>query len=330
MSFSFSKKNPFVAPKIRVVFMGTPDFAAYFLQAMIQNEYQIVSVFTQPDKPKGREQETVFSPVKTIAVSNKIPVEQPVKITDVEIKKLHDLKPDLVIVAAYGRILPKAFLDIPGFGCINVHPSLLPKYRGASPIQNALLNGETETGVSIMLMDAGMDTGDILAQKSLPVDPNDTTATLEEKLAIEAVPLLMETIPLFIKRKIESRKQNMAEATLCELIEREDGRIFWNQSAEKIYDRYRAFTPWPGIFTYWKKGTTGMPLRLKLITISYQKNDPAITHAYGEVFEVGEKIGISTDSGIIFPESVQIEGKAVTSIQDFVRGYPNFIGSILE
>lgn len=330
MPFSFIKKNPFAAPKIRVVFMGTPEFAASFLQAMIQNKYQIVSVFTQPDKPQGRDQETVFSPVKTIAVSNKIPVEQPTKITEAEIQKLRDLKPDLVVVAAYGRILPKAFLDIPGFGCINVHPSLLPKYRGASPIQNALLNGETETGVSIMLMDAGMDTGDVLSQKSLPIDADDTATTLEEKLAIEAVPLLMETIPLFIKRKIEPRRQENEEATLCELIEREDGRIFWNQPAQKIYDRYRAFTPWPGIFTYWKKSATGMPLRLKLIAISYQKNNPAIAHSYGEVFEVGEKIGIGTDSGIIFPESVQMEGKAVVPIRDFVRGYPNFIGSILE
>ena len=310
--------------------MGTPDFAASFLQALIQNEYHVISVFTQPDKPQGREQETVFSPVKTIAVANKIPVEQPVKITESEIEKLKELKPDLIIVAAYGRILPKAFLDVPGFGCINVHPSLLPKYRGASPIQNAILNGETETGISIMLMDAGMDTGPILSQKSHPIDPNDTTITLEQKLSIEAVPLLMETIPLFIKRKIEPREQDSNEATLCELIEREDGRIFWNQSAERIYNRYRAFTPWPGIFTYWKKTADGMPLRLKLITISHQKNNPAITRPYGEVFEVGEKIGISTDLGIIFPESVQLEGKDTVSIQDFVRGYPNFIGSVLE
>lgn len=330
MPFSFIKKNIFSSPKIRVVFMGTPDFAASFLQALIQNEYHVISVFTQPDKPQGRDQETVFSPVKTIAVANKIPVEQPLKITETEIEKLKEMKPDLIIVAAYGRILPKAFLDVPGFGCINVHPSLLPKYRGASPIQNAILNGETETGISIMLMDAGMDTGPILSQKSHPIDPNDTTITLEQKLGIEAVPLLMETIPLFIKRKIDPREQDSNEATLCELIEREDGRIFWNQSAEKIYNRYRAFTPWPGIFTYWKKTPDGMPLRLKLIMISHQKNNPAITRPYGEVFEVGEKIGISTDLGIIFPESVQLEGKDTVSIQDFVRGYPNFIGSVLE
>ncbi len=330
MPFSFIKKNIFSSPKVRIVFMGTPDFAAAFLQAMIQEKYQIVAVFTQPDKPQGREQETVLSPVKTIAVSNNIQVEQPMKITETEIEKLKDLKPDLLVVAAYGRILPKAFLDVPGFGCINVHPSLLPKYRGASPIQNALLHGETETGVTIMLMDAGMDTGAILSQKSVPIDPEDTAATLEQKLTIEAVPLLMETIPLFVKRKIEPRVQDDGEATLCELIEREDGRIFWNQSAQKIYDRYRAFTPWPGIFTYWKKNESGMPLRLKLISVSYQKNNPALSHSYGEVFEVGEKVGIGTDEGIIFPESVQLEGKETTSISDFVRGYPNFIGSILE
>lgn len=310
--------------------MGTPDFAAAFLQALIQGKYQVVSVFTQPDKPQGREHETVFSPVKTIAVPNNIPVEQPTKISDAEIEKAEDLEPDLIIVAAYGKILPKKFLDTAKRGCINVHPSILPKYRGASPIQNALLNGETKTGVSIMLMDAGMDTGPILAQKPLSIDPNDTAITLEQKLITEAVPLLMETLPRFIKGEIEPTPQDAAEATLCELIEREDGRIFWNQSAENIYNRYRAFTPWPGVFSYWKKSEGGLPLRLKFIALSYQKNNPAIARSYGEVFEVGEKIGISTDCGIIFPESVQLEGKEMLPIKDFVRGYPQFIGSVLE
>lgn len=330
MPFSFTEKNIFEPPKIRVVFMGTPDFAAAFLQALIQNKYQIVSVFTQPDKPQGREQETVFSPVKTLAVSNTIPVEQPTKITDDEIDKLEDLKPDLIIVAAYGKILPKKFLDVAKLGCINVHPSILPKYRGASPIQNAILNGETETGISIMLMDAGMDTGPVLATRPFAIDPEDTTGTLEQKLVTEAVPLLIETIPRFLRGEIEPTAQDSSSATLCELIEREDGHIFWNESAQKISDRYRAFTPWPGVFAYWKKSTGGMPLRLKIIRLSYQKNNPAIARSYGEVFEVGEKIGIATDLGIIFPEIVQLEGKEVTSISDFVRGYPQFIGAILE
>lgn len=330
MPFSFTKKNIFEAPKIRIVFMGTPDFAAAFLQALIQNKYQIVAVFTQPDKPQGREHETIFSPVKTIAVPNNIPVEQPVKITDAEIEKLEGMEPDLIIVAAYGKILPKKFLDVAALGCINVHPSLLPKYRGASPIQNALLHGDTETGVSIMLMDAGMDTGPVLAQKTLTIDPNDTAETLEQKLITDAVPLLIETIPRFIKGEVTPVEQDPSHATLCELIEREDGRIFWNQDAKSIFDRYRALTPWPGLFTYWKKSAEGSPLRLKIILLSYQKNDPAIKHSYGEVFEVGEKIGIATDLGVIFPETVQLEGKEVVPIRDFVRGYPQFIGSILE
>lgn len=330
MPFSFTEKNIFDPPKIRVVFMGTPDFAAAFLQALIQNKYQIVSVFTQPDKPQGREQETVFSPVKTLAVSNTIPVEQPARITDDEIEKVEDMKPDLIIVAAYGKILPKKFLDVAKLGCINVHPSLLPKYRGASPIQNAILNGETETGISIMLMDAGMDTGPVLATRPFSIDPDDTTSTLEQKLTAEAVPLLIETLPRFIRGEIEPQAQDSAEATLCELIEREDGRIFWNQAAQKIYDRYRALTPWPGVFVYWKKGAGSTALRLKIIRLSHQKNNPAIARSYGEVFEVGEKIGIATSLGIIFPESVQLEGKDIVSIADFVRGYPQFIGSILE
>jgi methionyl-tRNA formyltransferase len=330
MPFSFTNNTAFEAPKIRIVFMGTPEFSAAFLQALIQNKYQVVSVFTQPDKPQGRDQETVFSPVKTLAVSNNIPVEQPMKITDAEIDKLKDLKPDLLIVAAYGRILPQKFLDIAGFGCINVHPSLLPKYRGASPIQNALLNGETETGVSIMLMDAGMDTGPVLAQSPIAIDPDDTAITLEQKVTIEAVPLLMATLPQFIKQEIEPQPQDNAEATLCELIEREDGRIFWNQNAEAIYNRYRAFTPWPGVFAYWKKTAESLPLRIKLIKLSFQKNDPALPHTYGEIFEVGEKVGIATGGGIIFLETVQLEGKDALPIREFLRGYPNFIGSTLE
>ncbi len=330
MPFSFTEKNIFEPPKIRVVFMGTPDFAAAFLQALIQNKYQIVSVFTQPDKPQGRDQATIFSPVKTLAVANNIPVEQPTKITDEEIDRLEDMKPDLLIVAAYGKILPKKFLDVAKLGCINVHPSMLPKYRGASPIQNAILNGETETGISIMLMDAGMDTGPVLAAIPFPIDPDDTASTLEQKLITEAVPLLIDTLPRFIRGEREPKEQDSSSATLCQLIEREDGRIFWNEPAQKIYDRYRALTPWPGVFAYWKKNPNGMALRLKIIRLSYQKNNPAIARSYGEVFEVGEKIGIATNTGIIFPESVQLEGKEITSISDFVRGYPQFIGSILE
>lgn len=310
--------------------MGTPEFSEVFLQAVIQAKYNLVAVYTRPDKPQGREQELVASPVKILALGNHIPVEQPIKFDEAAIEKLKSYKPDLIIVAAYGRILPQAVLDLPGFGCVNVHPSLLPKYRGPSPIQNALLNGETVTGITIMLMDAGMDTGHILSQKTVGIDAGETALQLEKKLALEGIELLLETLPRWIKRELEPVPQKNEDATLCELIEREDGRIFWNENAETIYNKYRAFDPWPGVFAYWKKSGSSQPLRIKFPTISIIKSDPETKHIFGEVFEIGEKIGIQTGAGVLCPETIQLEGKEPVSSSEFLRGYPNFIGSILE
>jgi methionyl-tRNA formyltransferase len=315
-------------PKVRVVFMGTPPLASAILEALLAENYNIIGIVTKPDKPAGRKREISESPVKLIALEKNLPLLQPEKIDDLVIEQLRAWRPDLIIVAAYGKILPQMVLDIPGFGCINFHPSLLPKWRGAAPIQNAILSGATETGVTIMLMDRGMDTGDILRQIAVPIDPTDTTQSLTKKLTESGIKLLLETLPLWIERQITPQKQDGSLATLCQIIERADGHIIWTDDAESIYNRYRALFPWPGVYTYWKKKDD--LLRLKLITLSYQKHNPQVMNPLGTVFEIGEKIGIQTTAGIIFLEEVQLEGKSSMSIHEFLRGNETFIGSSLE
>ncbi len=314
--------------KLRVVFMGTSDLSEKILEALLINEYNVIGVFTKVDKKTGRKQELTSPKVKLLAEKHSLPIFQPTTFKNPEaIKQLRDLKPDLIVVAAYGKILPKTVLEIPGFGCLNVHVSLLPKYRGPSPIQNALLNGETETGTTLMLMDEGVDTGDILAQRKLAIARTDTTASLMLKLAEQGAELLLETLPLWIERKIKPTKQDHFHASLCQLIEREDGHIFWVKEAQSIYNRYRALTPWPGIFTYWKNETT--TVRLKLISIELQKENSQQARPCGEVFEIGCDIGVQTVKGVILLKELQKEGKKATDIRSFINGHPKFIGSIL-
>lgn len=313
--------------KLRTVFMGTSGFAKEILESLFNENYNLVGVFTKPDAKIGRNQEVTESPVKKLALENNVPVFQPQKFDDPVISEFKNLKPDLVIVAAYGKILPKKVLETPGFGCINIHPSLLPKFRGPSPIQNALLLGEKETGTTIMLMDEGMDTGNILTQKIIPIENTDTAETLAKKLSSLSIQLLLETIPLWIERKIEPTAQDKTQATLCQLIEREDGKIIWEQEAQSIYNRYRALYPWPGIFTFWKNKDS--LLRIKLISIELQENDPQSHHKTGEVFESGESLGVQTIKGVILLKELQLEGKKTMSAKDFSNGYPDFIGSIL-
>lgn len=308
--------------------MGTPALSASILTALLEKHYNIVGVVTKADKPVGRKKEITASPVKEVALQHEIPLLQPEKIDATTLEQLRSWKPDLIIVAAYGKILPQEVIDLPGFGCLNFHPSLLPLWRGAAPIQNALLSGATETGVTIMLMDRGMDTGDILQQVILPIAPEDTSDTLTEKLVTAGTELLLSTLPLWVERKLTPLKQDGSRATLCQLIEREDGHIIWTDEAESIYNRFRALTPWPGIFTYWKKGDD--LLRLKILGLTYQKQNPQTMRPLGQVFEIGEKVGVQTTTGIIFLETVQLEGKGPLTIKEFLRGNDGLVGSFLE
>ncbi|MFZ2834926.1 MAG: methionyl-tRNA formyltransferase [Candidatus Moraniibacteriota bacterium] len=314
--------------KLRVIFMGTSDFADKILKSIIAEKYNVISVYTQPDKKVGREQTLEKTAVKITAETKKIPVFSPTRFGDTEIAQLEEQKPDILIVAAYGKILPKKVLEMAGFGAINIHASLLPEYRGPSPIQNAILDGEKETGVTIMLMDTGIDTGKILSQKKITIGPDEKSAELSTRLAELSIKLLLETIPLWIRRKIEPIEQDESKATLCQLIERSDGKVMWTNAAQDIYNQYRAFFTWPGIFTYWQKDSSLS--RIKLNKINFKDKSPSETHHIGEVFILEEKVVVQTGKGIILLEELQKEGKTNIKINDFVNGNPEFIGSILK
>ena len=260
---------------------------------------------------------------------NNITVFEPNKFDESTVNKLAELNPDVVIVAAYGKILPENVLKIPPHGTINVHASLLPKYRGASPIQNVLLNGEEKTGITIMLLDKGVDTGEIISQAEIDIDPNDTAENLTEKLATLGSELLIKTLPSYMDGKIELKKQDDSLATLCRLIKREDGLIDWNDTAENIYNKFRAFQPWPGIYTFWENNNS--PKRIKLVKINLETCPPlAGKYQIGEIFKSEDKIAVQTGAGLIILEELQMEGKTSVSTKNFLNGYQNFIKSILK
>ena len=236
---------------MKILFMGTPDFAAGSLKSLINAGYEISAVVTQPDRPKGRSGQPVFSPVKEASVAAGIPVLQPERIKrPEETAKLLDYPADIYVVAAFGQILSKEILDQPRYGCINVHASLLPKYRGASPIQRVILDGEKETGITIMQMNEGLDTGDILYQKKLELAPDETFETLHDRLMELGGQTLTEALPLIEAGKITPVKQDDSASCYAPLIKKEDGLIDWKKTSEQISSQVRAFNPWPGAFTH--------------------------------------------------------------------------------
>jgi len=239
-------------PPLRIVFFGTADLACPSLVALAQEPgFELAAVVTQPDRPKGRDLKPQPSPVKREALARGLPVLQPERARHASfLEQLAQLSPDLIAVAAYGQILPAALLELPRFGCLNVHTSLLPKYRGAAPIQWAILNDEAETGVTIMKMDAGLDTGAILTQESTPIRPEDNAQSLHDRLAKIGAALLIRTIPDFIAGRIDPRSQPAEGASYARKITKEDGQLDWTQPARLLWNRVRAFTPWPGAFTF--------------------------------------------------------------------------------
>jgi methionyl-tRNA formyltransferase len=249
---------------LRIIFMGTAELSCVSLEKLaVDKNFSVVAVVTQPDKPKGRELKLMPSPVKILAEKLKLPVLQPIKARDEKfVDELRALKPDLMVVVAYGQILPQTILDLPQFGCLNVHTSLLPKYRGAAPIQWAIADGEPETGVTIMKMDAGLDTGPILTIRRTPILPTDDSQVLHDRLALLGAQLLAETIPDYVAGKTLPQSQPATGSTYATKIKKEDGKIDWNQPAEQIWNRLRAFTPWPGAFTFLQ--TEAKPQLLKI------------------------------------------------------------------
>lgn len=308
--------------------MGTPEFAANILRVILGKKFNIISVYTQGDKKVGRSQSLEKSAVKKIAEEYKIKVFEPTKFDEDIVSEIKNQKPDLIIVSAYGKILPKSLLEIPRFGIINTHPSALPKYRGASPIQNAILNGEKKTATTIMNITEKVDAGDILMQEEIEIGDYETYPELSKRLSEISAKLLIKTIPLLIVGKIELKKQNESEATFCQLIKKEDGKINWKKKARDIYNCFRAFCAWPGIFTYFEKDNQN--LRLKLNKISLDENLEENNFEIGKVFQENEVVKVKTDNGNIILEEIQLEGKNKMKAMDFVRGYANFVGSVLK
>jgi methionyl-tRNA formyltransferase len=311
---------------MKIIFMGTAELSCASLEKLSANKnFQIVAVVTQPDKPKGRELKLQFSPVKILAEKLGLKILQPAKARNENfISELHELKPDLIVVVAYGQILPQSILDLPKFGCVNVHTSLLPKYRGASPIQSAILNDETETGVTIMKMDAGMDTGEILSQARTPILPQDNSQTLHDRLAQIGAELLVETIPDYVAGKILSQPQNNSEATHTAKIKKEDGKIDWNLSAQEILNRLRAFTPWPGAFTFLKTESKSQLLKIWRAEI-VEKSGNA-----GEILSADKNgIVVACGKNALRILELQREGGRRLNAQEFLAGQNLKIGEKL-
>lgn len=310
--------------KVRTVFMGTPQFAVTILESLLQSSYEVIAVYTQPDKPAGRGHPVVFSPVKKLALERQIPVIQPETFKSREaVEKLASFQPELIIVAAFGSILPPEVLALPKFACLNVHPSLLPRHRGPSPVANTILSGDEITGVTIMLMDAGMDTGPILAQRKAGISFMDTTGSLSSKLAGVGAKLLLETLPKWFEGELKPRAQDESQATYSKLITSKDAEIDWHLSAVELWRRVRAYNPWPSCYT-WYQGE-----RLKI-----HKAIPFGDIAEGEVGKVvaltePPGVGVVASHSILGLCQVQLEGKREMSINDFVRGQRDFIGCVL-
>ncbi len=298
--------------------MGTPELAAASLEALQREPaFEIVAVVTQPDRPKGRDLKLQASPVKQVALRAGLPVLQPEKARDENfIAELRRSQPDLIAVAAFGQILPQSILELPRFGCLNVHTSLLPKYRGAAPIQWTILNDETETGVTIMKMDAGLDTGDILTQQATPILAEDNAETLHDRLAQLGAQLLVRTIPDFVAGKVQPRPQAVAQATHAPKIKKEDGRIDWRMPARAIWNRLRAFTPWPGAFTFLSGQAQPQLLKLWQAEAVVESGNP------GEVLSA-DKTGlvIGCGQGALRVTQLQREGGRRMSAQEFLAGH---------
>ncbi len=299
--------------------MGTAELSCASLQALIESRaYDVMAVVTQPDRPRGRDLRTLASPVKQLAVAARLPVLQPERARDPAfLDSLRSLAPRLVVVAAYGQILPQAVLDVPTCGCLNVHTSLLPKYRGAAPIQWAILNGEPETGVTIMKMNAGMDTGDILTQEKTAITQEDNAETLHQRLARMGAQLLVQTIPDFIDGKIQPRPQAAEEASYAPKIKKEDGRVDWTKPAGAISNQVRALMPWPGTFTFLPGSPHPRLIKIWQVEVAPGSGRP------GELLQADKSaILVGCGSGALRILSLQMEGGRRLTAQEFLAGHP--------
>ena len=300
---------------MKIVFLGTPEFAIPTIQKIHSSSHSLLSVVTQPDRPKGRGQKHISSPIKSFAVENNIPVLQPKRVnTDEFISSLLNNRPDYIIVVAFGQILDEAFLKIPKQFCINLHSSLLPKYRGAAPINRAILNGDTVSGVTTIIMDKGMDTGDILLTKEIPIELNDDAKSLHDKLAEEGAELVLETLSRLKKNKIFPVSQNSGIASYAPKLKKEESLIDWQQDAKSIFNKIRGLTPWPGTHTLYKGK------RLGILKGEVLSGDPADHPGYVErITDSGIEVG--TGDKRLKIKELKPEGKKSMSVKSFLSGY---------
>lgn len=309
---------------MRVVFMGTPDFSVETLEAIVKAGHEVVGVVTQPDKPKGRGKNMQFTPVKEKALEYDLPVYQPLRAREESfIEQLRGMQPDVIVVVAFGQILPKAILEMPKYGCINVHASLLPKYRGAAPIQWAVIDGEEESGVTTMQMNEGIDTGDILKKKVIILDKKETGGSLFDKLAGAGAKLLIETLKDVENGAITRTKQNDAEATHAKMLDKTLGKIDFSKPAEEIERLIRGLNPWPSAYT----SLNGKTLKIWDANVV----DKEVEGKPGEIVEITkENIYVKTGKGLLELEEVQLEGKKRMETGAFLRGVQIEVGTVLS
>ena len=302
---------------MRVVFMGTPDFAVGTLEALLQSRHQVVAVVTQPDKPKGRGKAMQFTAVKEVAVRAEIPVLQPKKVREPEVvEEIRQFHPDVIVVVAFGQLIPKTILDMPQYGCVNVHASLLQKYRGAAPIQWAVIDGEEKSGVTTMQMDEGLDTGDMLLTEEVVLDPQETGGSLFDKLSEVGAGLLLKTLDELEAGNIHPQKQPSESTTAyAAMFTKKMGEIDWTQSAVQIERLVRGLNPWPSAYTHLGQKTLKI-WRAAVHPLSEQKKEP------GTVILMDKKhFGVQTGDGMLEILELQLEGKKRMDADAFLRGY---------
>jgi len=313
----------------RIIFMGTPDFAVPPLNALIksasENDWEVVAVVTQPDRPKGRGKRLTPPPVKIAAEAAGMKVLQPPTLrTEEAVDELAVLQPDVIIVAAFGQILQQNVLDMPPHGCLNIHASLLPRWRGAAPVTAAIRAGDLETGITLMKMDVGLDTGDMIAQRTLPVQSTHTGGTLTTELAELGAALLVDTLPDWLAGKITPQPQNDGLATLASRLKKQEGAIDWSQSATEIERQVRAFHPWPGTFTQGPRG------QLKIITVEIAAEiSPPAESVPATIFKHQREVYVTTGEGVIQLITIQPAGKKPMDAAALLNGQPELLGSQL-
>ena len=300
----------------RIVFMGSPEFSLITLKALVEG-YSVVGVVTQPDRQAGRGRSLKPPPIKTLAQELDLPIIQPQKLSDPDaVEQIRDWKPDLIVVAAYGQILKPEVLDLPPYGCVNIHASLLPRWRGAAPIQAAILHGDQETGVTIMVMDIGMDTGPIISQRIIPIQPDDNGGALGERLSFLGAELLLDTLTPFLKGEITAIPQDNALATYAPMLKKKDGQLDFTQPAEHLVHQVRAFYPWPGSFTYWHEQV--LKIHLAHVPPPDEILDFVISPGARTIYQSLPAFG--TSEGLLVLDQVQPAGKKTMSGEAFLQG----------